>query len=250
MILTNQQYQRNVFFNSANIISGTIYNLHNNLTSYVSLKKVNRQLMHEYARLLEAQDNTYFVVERPDTTDKPERIKQYSYSYAEVINNSVIRRNNYITLNRGAMHGIEPDMGVITPDGVAGIVINTSRHFSVAMSLLHSDMLLSVKLLKNNQLGSLSWDGSNYREAILSYIPPHIELNRGDTVVTSGFSTVFPGDLFIGTVKDWEVKKGDTFYTVTVELALDFNKLSYVYVVTNLMKEEQDELESSVLRDF
>lgn len=147
------------------------------------------------------------------------------------------------------MHGVQPDMGVITPDGVVGIVVNVSKNFSVAMSLLHSDMLVSAKIKKNDQLGSLRWEGVNHRKASMTYLPPHLGLSVGDSIVTSGFSTVFPENIFVGTIHDWEIRRGDSFFTAEIELALDFNRLTHVFIVKNLMKEEQVELELSVMSE-
>lgn len=241
-----QQYHQGFFLHSANRFSAGMYEAAANIRSYLSLKEQNRKMMEEYAALLGQQEESYLFRDTLvyESIDQNKQTR-FTYMHAEVINNSVIRRNNYITLNKGSLHGVAPDMGMITAYGVAGIVISVSKNFSVAMSLLHSDMLVSTKISKNNQLGTLSWDGINYRRAIMTYIPPHVELSEGDSIVTSGFSTVFPENVFIGTIRDWGVRRGDNFITAEIDLALDFNKLGYVYIVQNLMKEEQEELESS-----
>ncbi len=245
LTISRQQYHQSFFLHSANRFSAGLYETMANIRSYMSLKEQNRKLMEEYASLLGDQDESHLNRDTlvHESVDENWQTR-YTYIHAEVINNSVIRRNNYITLNKGSLHGVEPDMGLITTEGVAGIVINVSRNFSVAMSLLHSDMLVSTKISKNNQLGTLSWDGINYRRAVMTYIPPHVELSEGDSIVTSGFSTVFPENVFIGTIKDWGVRRGDNFISAGIDLALDFNKLNYVYIVQNLFKDEQEELES------
>ncbi len=250
LTISRQQYHQSFFLHSANRFSAGLYETAGNIRSYLSLKEQNRKLMEEYAVLLGQKAESHIF---RDTLiyESADEIRQtrFTYIHAEVINNSVIRRNNYITLNKGSLQGVAPDMGLITADGVAGIVVNVSRNFSVAMSMLHSDMLVSTKISKNNQLGTLSWDGINYRRAIMTYIPPHVELSEGDSIVTSGFSTVFPENVFVGTIKDWLVRRGDNFITAEIDLALDFNKLSYVYIVQNLMMEEQEELEYSTHTD-
>lgn len=206
--------------------------------------------MEEYTQLLNQQAESFIIT---DTTvfqgQDSISMRRYRYMHAEVINNSIIGRNNYITLNKGYLHGVRADMGIITPNGVAGIIINTSNNFSVAMSLLHSDMLVSARILKTNHIGTLRWEGTDYRKASMTYLPPHLDLNAGDSIVTSGFSTVFPQNIFIGTIENWEIRRGENFYTATINLAQDFNKLSYVYIVKNLLKDEQEDLESSALRD-
>ncbi len=251
LTVSKQQYHQSSFLHSGNILSAKIYKQFNNITSYFALKDVNRKLMEEYAQLLDQRVESFIF---PDTcvylAEDPASKRRYTYMHAEVINNSIIRRNNFITLNKGSAHGVKPDMGIITPEGVAGIIMNVSKNFSVAMSLLHSDMLVSTRILKTNHLGTLRWEGVDYRKASMIYVPPHLELNAGDTIVTSGYSTVFPKNIFIGTINDWEVRRGENFYSLDIDLALDFNKLSYVYIVKNLMKSEQEELESSVMTDF
>ncbi len=248
---SHQQYQQTFFLRSTNAIAGRVYNTVNQFTGYLVLNKVNRQLLEDNTRLLGRQRENFIVSDETvfmagDTLYQ----RRFTYMHADVINNSVTRRNNYLTLNKGLAHGMAPDMGLITSAGIAGIVVNVSEHFSVAMSLLHSDMLVSAKILKNDHIGTLSWEGNNYRKAHMSYIPPHVELEPGDTIVTSGYSTVFPENIFIGTIEDWKIRRGETFYTATIDLAMDFNTIPYVYVVKNLMKEEQDELELSVLPDL
>ncbi len=250
LTIARQQYQQSFFLSSSNQVIAKIYSHYSNISAYFSLQEVNKHLMSEYARLLDKQAESFIITDKQVYEAKDTIIqRRYSYLAADVINNSVIRRNNYITLNKGAANGVEPDMGIITPNGVAGIIVNVSANFSVAMSLLHSDMLVSAKIKKNDQLGSLYWEGINHRKAFLTYLPPHLELNVGDSIVTSGFSTVFPENVFIGTIRRWEIRRGDTFFTAEVQLALDFNKLRKVFIVKNLMKEEQKELELSVMPD-
>ncbi len=248
LTISRQQYQQSLFLRSSNRMIANIYSAYSKANSYFTLREVNQRLINDYAKLLEKQAESFiitdkYVYESSDTLIR----RRYSYMAADVINNSVMRRNNHLTLNKGSLHGVEPDMGIIAPDGVAGIVVNVSKHFCVAMSLLHSNMLVSAKIKKNNQLGSLQWEGINHRTTSLTYLPPHLDLSIGDSIVTSGFSTVFPENIFIGTIQDWEIRRGDTFFTAEVELALDFNSLTHVFIVKNLMKDEQTGLESSVM---
>ena len=248
LTIARQQYQQSLFLSTSNRMIASVYSAYNHINTYFSLREVNKQLIKDYADLLEKQTESFVSTEKRVHEAKDTLIRRrYSYMTAEVINNSVMRRNNYMTLNRGSLHGVEPDMGIITPNGVAGIVVDVSKHFCVAMSMLHSNMLVSAKIKKNNQLGSLRWEGIDHRKAYLTYLPPHLDLHVGDSIVTSGFSTVFPENIFIGTVRDWEIRRGDTFLTAEIELAIDFNSLNHVLIVKNLMRDEQSELESSVM---
>ncbi len=248
LTFANQQYHQTFFINSANTVTGNLLHTYSKLTSYIALRQQNQELANSLAHLMNTYEGSYLITDKKTfVSDDTLVVKRFRYMHAELTNNSVNRRNNYITLNKGARHGVKPDMGLITTNGVAGIVTHVSNNFSVAMSLLHSDMMLSVKLLKNDHLGTLIWEGYNYRQASMTYIPPHLEINKGDTIVTSGFSSVFPENVFIGIINDWEVKRGETFITAKVDLALDFNKLTHVFIVKNLLREEQDELEAQII---
>ncbi len=244
LIIQHHHHQRSFFLHSGNAIAGRFYDGVSSVSQYLSLTRVNRDLAAENARLLEKEASAFLVrddqsMEFADTT----QIQRYRYISAQVINNSVQRRNNFMTLDKGRKHGVEQDMGVITMNGVAGIVKNVSENFSTVISLLHQDMQISVRLKRQEYIGTLIWEGRDYRQATMTYIPSHVELARGDTIVTSGFSRMFPKDVFIGTVSDFEIRRGENFFSAGIDLALDFNKLGYVYVVTDMMGDEQDQLE-------
>jgi rod shape-determining protein MreC len=245
LLVQHHQHQRSYFMHSGNALAGRFYAGVNAMGAYFSLNRVNRDLADENARLLDMAGPSFMVrdtlvLEFTDTT----QTRRYSYISAQVVNNSVQRRNNFMTLDKGHLHGVEQDMGVITMNGVVGIVKNVSRNFSTVISLLHQDMQISVRLKKQDHIGTLVWEGGNYRRATMTYIPSHVELSRGDTIVTSGFSRMFPRDVFIGTVAGFEIRQGENFFSADIDLALDFNKLGYVYVVTDLMGQELQGLES------
>ncbi len=245
MVANSHQYQRAVMLRSANQVTSFFYRVQTNVHEYFALRRLNKDL---------AQQNNLLLHQTPFSflkTDQQEFLvgdtlyqRRYLYVNARVINNSVNRRNNFLTLDKGRRHGIIPDMGIITSRGVIGIVNNVSENFSTVISLLHADVNISVRMKKNDHLGTLQWDGENYREATVLYIPTHVELNVGDTIVSSGFSTIFPPDVLIGTISDYIIHPGENFSTVKVALAQDFNSISYVHAVKNLFREEQDTLES------
>ncbi len=246
--MSRQYYQQTFLLHSASRISGLVYNTCNSVTGYLSLKPENKELLRENVRLRAMHKENFIITDRYVFTMNDSLYqRRFTYMNAQIINNSVNRRNNYLTLNKGRLHGIEPDMGVITRNGVAGIIINVSNHFSVAMSLLHSEMALSVKFSKNDHIGSLHWGGTDYRTAHMSYIPTHVELEVGDTIVTSGYSLIFPENILIGTIKDWDIRRGETFYTASIDLVMDANTIRHVYVVENLLGDEQEALELSTI---
>lgn len=245
MVVRTHDHQRTLFLHSANTLSGLYYQKINNVSRYLSLNRVNQQLAKENEVLLERSHHAFLPKESGEFVQKDTmHIRQFRFMNAEVINNSVIHRNNFITLNKGRNDGIEKDMGVITHEGVVGIVRNVSPNFSSVISMLHKDMQISVRLLHSDHIGTLSWEGGDYRMAIMSYIPTHVDLNPGDTVVTSGFSRIFPRGIPIGTIVDHEVRRGENFFTANLQLFLDFNRLRHVYVVNDLMGQELEILES------
>lgn len=169
--------------------------------------------------------------------------QHYTYTSAEIVNNSVNRQKNFFTIDRGKRQGMSTDMAVISEGNVAGIIIGCSDNFSVAMSLLNLDFRLSARLKSTGYFGSLTWEGRDPHHAILSEIPQHVTFGIGDTVETSGYSTIFPEGVLIGTVSGFERTGGD-FYRIDVALFTDFRKLKYVMAVGNLKREEQLELEN------
>ncbi len=253
MILTGsrQHYQQALMWHSANQVTARFYQSVNSVTSYLALREETTKLHEHNNRLLKKlKDN--FIIREDTVFEVSDSLTQRRFTYIEagVINRSVTRRNNYLTLDKGKKHGVQPNMGVITPHGVAGVIKAVSDNFSLVISILHSELLISVKLEKNDHMGSLQWEGEDYRVAHMYYIPPHVEFTPGDKVVTSGLSAIFPAHIPIGRVKDWEIRRGETFYTAVVDLELDFNKLTHVHIVKNLLQEEQEELEMMMSPDL
>ena len=143
---------------------------------------------------------------------------------------TILSIKHIITLpsTKGEIDGIQPGQGVISGNKVVGVISNTSKSYAAGLSLLNMRLLISAKLKNNEQKGSVSWDGRDYRYVQLNEIPFHVELNQGDTVVTSGFSSKFPEGILIGTIHEFKQEKGENFYSIKVELAVDFRSLSFV----------------------
>jgi rod shape-determining protein MreC len=160
-----------------------------------------------------------------------------------VLNNSIFRQHNYITLDKGRSAGVKPEMGVISSEGIVGVVRGVSENFSSVISLLNSELSVSAKLKNSGYYGSFNWTGRDYRYGKLQDIPLHVDVSIGDTVITSGYSAIFPEGILVGFVEEYQ-EKGGRFLELTVELSTDFKKLNNVYIVKNLLKEEQKELEN------
>lgn len=244
LLVQNNNYQNSKFFNSSNFLIGNLYSTINNVNDYFNLKSVNAELAEQNARL-QNQSITSFTkvfgttVEIKDTSYH----QKYLYTSAKVINSSTNKRNNYITLDKGKINGIEAGMGVISGLGVIGTVKNVSENFCSVMSVLHEKNAVSAKIKNSEYFGSLNWELGNYREASLNDIPNHAKLNVGDTIITSGYSAIYPEGVLVGTIKNFNLDEGSNFYEITVELSVDYKKLSHVFIVKNTMKEEQLKLE-------
>lgn len=244
LLFQNHNFHRASFLNSTNKISGGIYAQYADFTDYLNLKEVNSQLASENERLRALQINAYEKLFGPNIIINDTLYQQqYLFTKAKIINNSINKQNNYLTLNVGKDNGIENGMGVLAPNGIVGIVQNVSQNYATVLSMLHGSAKISVKLKGSNYFGSMQWDGKNYRQGILSDIPNHVDIQIGDTIVTSGYSATFPANIHLATIADYEKPKGENFYDIKVNFMTDFKHLSYVYVVKNSRSTEQKELE-------
>jgi len=239
VFVNNNYYPNTHVINSANHFTGFVNSIYSNTTEYFALKSDNQQLAKENALLRNQLDASFLI---NDTITFYSRDSVYRFIPAKVINNSVNRRNNYFMINKGSKHGIKPDMGVVSPDGICGIIIGVSQKYSTGMSLLHEDVKISSKIKKNDQLANVVWGGRNYRTGILEDIPTHIQLYERDTIISSGYSFIFPEGLPIGTIKEYERVEGTNLNSAIIWFSADFNRLKHVYVVENLMQDQQEEL--------
>ena len=257
LVYQNNAYQRNIMFSSANVITGHIASVSGYVSSYLNLREINRELLERNGELemelLELQDQLDMM--RADTVTfsgfAPDSTEHFPYSFvmANVVNNSVTHLSNYITVNRGRKDGVEPDMGVVSERGVVGIVSTVSDHFAVVIPLLNPKFRLSCKVLGSSYFGTLSWNGRNARFANLDELPRHVEFEKGDTIVTSGYSAVFPAGIIVGKVVDFEKQHDDNFYSLEVELATDFQTLNNVRIIKNYRQAEQKNIEQEAKRN-
>lgn len=251
MVARYNKKQNEIYQSSANLVSGFVYENASTVRNYFSMQAVADSLARENAELrTQLEASKYIAVQergtvrfpldtstiRPDTAQKKDVIQQFNYIAAEVISNSVSRNDNYMTINRGSNHGIQMGMAVISPDGIVGIVRNITPHYAQVMSILNKRISITAMIKRNRYFGSLVWDGINPRMMTLDNIPKHADVMRGDTIMTSGFSEAFPGEMRIGRVVDFRVKNG--FHSIDVELWNDLSNIRYVYVVENLMQAE------------
>jgi rod shape-determining protein MreC len=244
LIVSFNSQQGSAFFNSSNQFSGKILGAKDNVSEYFSLVEVNKRLIDTNAALMtelevlkKPADSVYIQIDSLLEST-------FDFKGAKVINNSIRLNQNHLTLNKGANHGIKPGMGVFNGQGVVGRVKGVSNNFATVISLLHTDLLVSSKIASSEVFGSIKWDGKSPKYAKMLYVPRHVKVQVGDLVVTSGYNAIFPEGIAVGTIS--EAKQGaDTNYLdITIELATDFTRVSYVYLVENTAETELDSLYS------
>ena len=243
-------YQQSVYFTSANVVTGKVYEVSGSVSSYFHLKSVNEDLL-DRNMLLEQQIANLENALRERQVDsvivnsiRNLDNKDYQIFKAHVIRNSLNQADNYITLDKGSSSGIRPEMGVVDGNGVVGIVYKTSPNYSLVISVLNSKSSISCKIVGNEYFGYLKWEHGDSRYAYLKDLPRHAEFNLGDTVVTSGYSTVFPAGVMVGTVDDMSDSNDGLSYLLKIKLATDFGKLGDVRVIARTGQMEQQELEN------
>lgn len=250
MVVKHNETQQDIYLNSINRGSLFFQKKVAAFRHYFSLSDENYRLARANARLLEKLYTPPQDTLLADTALAGDGRPQYTFLVARVINNTTNRHHNYITLDKGSKAGVMPHSGVVTERGVVGIVRGASEHYSVAMSVLHRQMRISARVKGTRFPGSLVWDEDqlNGRTFTLLEIPKHADISVGDTVVTSGFSAIFPKGIMLGIIENIEIKPGKHDYNIRVVSDVDMANIDYVYIIKNLFAEEQRELELSITR--
>ncbi len=252
LLIRFNNYQASVFLTSANRMAGQVHEWTANVTGYFGLRKANQEITLSNARL-EAENARLRAALTSLTTDSvyigrwtPALGSDFTLIPARVVNNSVTRADNFITINKGSSQGIREEMGVLSGTGVVGIVYLTGQNYSIVLPILNSKSSISCKIARTEYFGSLNWDGVSARFAYIKDLPRHAEFSLGDTIITSGHSTVFPEGVPIGTVDDMADSKDGQSYILKVKLMADFARLKEVVVVGRSGIQELKVLEDSV----
>jgi len=241
----SHSYHQSKFFNSANWITGGIYKTSNNISDYFNLEIENEKLVQENIRLKQLLFNQEYNAEVPiDTLMIDTTQLDYTIVSAKIIKNNYSLLDNYITLNKGAKQGIQQDMGVITPNGILGIIENTSTNFSRVQSILNRRSNLNAKLKNSENFGSLIWNGKDYNLVQLIDIPRRVPIKIGDTILTGAASSIFPENILIGTIKKFDLDVSKSSYSIDVQLFNDMTNIKNVYIINNKNRTELKQLEA------
>ena len=240
LIIQNSQYHRALFFNSSNTAIGSILSISNNITQYFRLIDINKSL---------ASENTTLKNDLNDFSQLPDSIKydstrKFNYIKARVINNSVDLRNNMITINVGEKDGIKTNMGVIGGGGIIGKTRYVSDNFTLVTSLLHTSSMVPAIIKGKVNICTVQWNGTDPYMVDLLYVPRHYSLVVGDSVLTSGYSGIFPESLHIGNIYSIDLLDDAPFFNIKVKLANDFYKIAYVEVAESVELPEIDSLQN------
>lgn len=244
LLFHDDPYRQHLYLTSAGRLATTAYKSANNVTSYFNLHEINEDLNRRNADLqseiVKLQERIDLMIEQgyTDTLVIDSGVSNFDFIVAHVINNSVAHPYNYITINKGSNDGIKPELGVVDQNGVVGIVSNVGPTSARVISLLNPHFRLSCKIKRTDYFGSLVWDGNRPDEAMLEDLPRHTVFKPGDTIVTNGYSSVFPAGLPVGIVVDDNTEHNQNFFKLKVKLLTDFTTLSNVQVIVNNKADE------------
>ena len=247
---TYLSFPRSQYLTSASIISSSILEVKNSFTGYWNLGENNKALQAENIRLRNKIKGSFIRLERPIVKIEDTLFRQqYDYIPSLVINSSTNKRNNFFTLNVGELQGVKRGMGVFSDRGVVGVIHTTSKHYSVLKSVLTEHINIDVIIEKTGAFGLLKWDGRDSKFGTITGISNDMILEKGTRVVTRGGSTIFPKGLLVGFVEKYKQIEGKPLWDVTIRFSEDYRSIQNVYVIKNLLKEEQDKLENTIPED-
>lgn len=251
LIFKNNNYQHSVYLTSANSVVSKMYEWKSTVTSYFLLKSINEDLLdrnmalEQKVSVLEGILREEYSLEEEDRLLANSLLSKYKLYSAHVVQNSLNRGNNFITINKGSRDGIRPEMGVVNGNGVVGIVYKTSPHYSWVMSLLNTKTNISCKISGSNYFGNLVWEYGDVGYAYLHDLPGHATFSLGDTIVTSGYSAIFPEGVLVGTVDDMRDVDNGASFLLKIKLSVDFGKLDGVRIIENADLNERKDLEEN-----
>lgn len=248
LLFSFNNYQSASMFTSTNEVAGNIYSMISDVDGYFTLNDENHALLEHNKELISEIEA---LKEELATLKDSSAIAafpdgKFRFNTARAVNNSLNKLQNFITIDKGENDGIGSEMGVFNDKGVVGIIYQTSGNFSLVMPLLNSKSMLSCRVKGSNSFCTLRWHGEELQYSYLIDLPRYAIFQQGDTVVTSGFSSIFPADIPVGEIERLEDSDDGMFYRARVRLFVDFASIDNVFVVGNDNKKEQDTLEQSI----
>lgn len=244
-ITNNHFFHKASAFNTSSSITGYIFSVQSSISNYFNLSQQNKQLAKENSLLREQLLSSQMILDKRTLITQDTVLKnRYDYTIAEVINSSINRSNNFLTLNKGAIDGIKKGMAVIGPEGIIGIIYEVSPRFSLAMSVLNVDFKVSPFIpAVNFKEGNVSWTGEDPLNVNINGVNKFVQLKKGMMVVTSNYSPNFPPGIAIGTIETFSSPKNGSFYDVKVKLSTRFDQLQTAYIVKDIYRNEIDSLQ-------
>lgn len=239
LTIQSHSYHRSKFINSANFLTGGVYESVNNISQYFGLKEENTKLLEENNRLKSMLFNAEGQLITDSTISGP-----YVFTSARVFKNSYSSSNNYLTIDKGTRDSIKEDFGVITSKGIVGIIDNTSRNYARVMSILNTNSRVNAQLKKTGHFGTLTWNTNSPEIVQLIDIPKQAPIQAGDTIITGGRSTIFPMGIPIGVVLSYSIDDTENYFTVEVKLFNDMTNIGHVHIVENVDALEIKQLET------
>jgi len=231
--IQSHSYHKSKFINSANFLTGGFYNYVSNANRYFSLKKQNEILTQENNRL---KSVLYNSKTKKDFSYIDSLTFNHSYKFTPgiVLKNSYSSTKNILLINKGVSDSIKQDFGVISSKGIIGIIDNSSKHYSTILSILNTSSKISAQLEKTNHFGTLTWNGVSPYFTQLVDIPKIAPVEVGDTIVTSGRSSIFPKGIPVGTIHDFKLDVAENYYEIDIKLFNDMTNIEYVYIIENI----------------
>ncbi|MAJ32279.1 MAG: rod shape-determining protein MreC [Flavobacteriaceae bacterium] len=244
--INSHSYHKRQYLNSANALSSGLQQWSSEASTYFDLKKVNNVLNEENIALKNELEQLKSSIQQLNRAALNTAFgeNQFKYYSAKIIKNSISRYRNYLTIDIGANDEVTADMGVINEDGIVGVVDEVSAQYATIASVAHADVQINAKLKNSDHFGFLSWDGIDYTLFNLFDVPKNAAVAIGDTIVTGGMSNIFPEEILIGTVVDYNIPNNQSFYEIKVKLSNDLANLNYVKLINNKNKNEISTLQS------
>ncbi|WP_044402865.1 rod shape-determining protein MreC [Lacinutrix sp. Hel_I_90] len=232
LTIQSHSYHKSRFISSANFLSGGIYDVSNNISAYFGLREQNLLLQEENNRLRSALFNAE-ILSDSTTIDSLHFAKNYKFTEALVIRNNYAFTNNVLLINKGKKDSVKQDLGVVSSKGIVGIIENTNKNYATVISVLNTTNRISAQLKKTNHFGSLHWNAKSPKFIQLTEIPKIAPVVKGDTIITSGRSTIFPKGILIGTVSSFKLDVAENYYEIEIALFNDMTNVEHVYVIEN-----------------